>query len=467
MKVIGLFIPVLALSACTHPVGPNHHLPEIALPDRWSVTGVADKSLSQQWWRLFDDPELNRLEALTLTANQDLIAAMIRVDQAQADFKTSRADLFPSSSVGGSTDRSQSSANFTQLPGFTPPEVAQYRLKSTLSYEFDLWGKVRRSVESAQATLAATAYARDAVMLRLTGEVAQQYFNLRTFDAEKSLLQKTISLRNESLVIAKTKQAGGLTHESDVTRAISSLASAEADVVDIQRRRELALHTLAELCGQSANALIISAESSLSTRVPEVPINSPASLLRQRPDIAESERTLAARSAEIGVAVGKKYPSVKLSGNLNLESLSLTNLLSPSSRSFNIGPELSLPIFNGGANRTRVLKTQAKHAEALASYRGVILTAVKEVEDAMTNLRSYRSLVETQQKNAGAAARTTELSLERYSKGIVNYLEVVDSQREELLAKRSQVQAQGNRLQAAVQLMKALGGGWGQLTHEL
>jgi outer membrane protein, multidrug efflux system len=463
MNAIRLILPMFTLSACTHLIGPEHRLPDLPLPDRWSA-GRSDQQIDPHWWHLFQDEELNRLEDLTLRTNQDLVAAMIRVDSAQADFQTSRADTLPSVTATSSADRSQSSANFTQLPGFTPPEVAQYRLKSNLSYEFDLWGKVRRSLESSQASLMATAYARDAVMLRLTGEVAQQYFNLRTLDAERALLQKTITLRKESLSIAKAKQEGGLTNESDVTRATSSLASAEADVVDILRRRELTLHTLAELCGQPASAFTLRASAGLSKSVPDVPLSSPASLLRQRPDIAESERTLAARSAEIGVALGKQLPSLKLNGSLNLESLSLANLLSTGSRSFSIGPELSIPVFNGGANRARVFKAQAKHQEAAAEYRGVILAAMKEVEDALSNQRGYRNLALNHQTNASAAARTTEVSLERYSKGLVNYLEVVDSQREELLAKRSLVQAEGNQLQSAVQLIKALGGGWGKTT---
>jgi multidrug efflux system outer membrane protein len=413
------------------------------------------------WWTLFADPELSRLEALAVEANQDLVAAMHRVDAARADFRVTRADLLPSLNSGASTDRSQSSANFTQLPGFTPPEVTQYRLTSGLSYEIDLWGKVRRKTEAARANLAGAAFERDAVMLRLTGEVGEQYFNLRTLDAEVTVLAATIEAREASLEIARSRHAGGIAGESDVTRAQSALAAAQADAVDVARRRELSGHTLAQLCGQPAGAFQISATRQIASEVPRVPLTAPASLLRQRPDIAQSERTVAARTAEIGVAIGERLPSVTLNGSLNLESLSLSDLLSSGSRAFSIGPEVSLPVFSGGANAARVEKAEARRAEALADYRGVVLTAVKEVEDALANARGYEQLAARQRENVAAAARTTALALKRYSEGLVNYLEVVDSQREELLARRSLIEAQGNRLISAVQLMKALGGGWG------
>jgi outer membrane protein, multidrug efflux system len=460
MKKIISSILSLTLASCAQIIGPDHTVPDATLPDRWSTGGSSFSSLQTHWWRLFGDAELNRLQTLALGANQDLVAAMHRVDEARADFQTARADLLPALSAGGSAERSQSSANATQIPGFAPAEVSQYRLKSNLSYELDLWGKVRRSVESKRASLEATAFARDAVLLRLTGEVGGQYFQLRTLDAEKALLDQTIALRKESLGITRTKFEGGLTSKSDLTRAQSQLASAEADVADIIRRRSLVENTLAELCGQSAGGFRVTARAALQSSVPSVPLSSPATLLRQRPDIAECERTLAARNAEIGVAMGGRLPSVKLNGSLNMESLTLGDLLSSGSRAFSIGPELSLPVFTGGANRARVEKAKARHAQAASEYRGIVLAAVKEVEDAITNQRGYGAQAERQETNAASAAETTKLSLERYTKGVVNYLEVVDAQREELQARRDLVQARGNRLVATVQLMKALGGGW-------
>lgn len=451
---------VLPFSGCTHLIGPDHTVPQMALPDRWSSASAHGNTVTPKWWRLFGDAELSRLEELALQANQDLATAMHRVDEAQADFRTQRADLYPNTSVGAATDRSQSSANATQLPGFTPPEVAQYRLKSSFAYELDLWGKVRRQLESSRASLAATAYARDAVMLRLTGEVAEQYLALRTLEAEKALLEQAIELRQQSLELTQKKFEGGFTSQSDVTRARSSLASAEADVADITRRRELAENTLSQLCGQPTSDFYIRPSSRLPSRVTTVISGKPASLLKQRPDIAESERTLAARSADIGVAMGQRLPSLKLNGSLNLESLSLGDLLTSGSRAFSLGPELSLPIFSGGSNVARIAKARAKYQQAAASYRGTVLASIKEVEDALTNQRGYHTLAEKHQANADAAAETVRLSLERYTQGRVNYLEVVDAQREQLLAQRALIQAQGQGLQASVQLMRALGGGW-------
>jgi outer membrane protein, multidrug efflux system len=462
MKPTHLLIGAFAmLSSCTGPVGPNHREPGIDLPDRWSLAeGTSKGSLAAAWWGSFCDPELNRLQVQAIRANQDLIAAMHRIDEAAATLNIARADILPTITGSDSAQRSQQSANNNQIQGFSPEIVNQYRWGGTLSYELDLWGKVRRGVESKKASFESTLYARDAVMLRLTGEVAEQYFALRAFDAEGALLDDTIQLRKESLAIARTRFEGGLTSESDVTRATSALASAEADSADVTRRRDLISNSLAELCGQPASSFSIARATVLPNRVPEVPLSSPAAMLRQRPDIAEAERTLASRNADIGVAMGERLPSVKFNANLSLESLTLSDLLTKDSRAFNVGPEISVPIFTGGANKSRVKQAEARQAQAASDWRGSVLAAIKEVEDALTNQRGYRYLVEIQQRNAESATKTTALSLERYQKGLVNYLEVFDAQREELLARRSFVQAQGNRLSTSVALMKSLGGGW-------
>lgn len=451
----------MALMSCSHLIGPEHTVPDMEMPDRWSSGGASGKKpLSAAWWQVFDDTELNRLQHLALNANQDLVAAMHRIEESEATLRIQRADLLPIQSGSSSVQRSQQSANNNQIQVFTPEVVSQYRLGNTMSYELDLWGKVRRSVESKKASLQSVQYARDAVMLRLTGDVAQQYFALRTLDAEAAVLSDTIKVRNDSLQVTRTRFDGGLTTESDVTRAISALASAETDAADVSRRRDLIANTLAELSGQAASSFRVARVSQLPSRVPEPPMQAPATLLRQRPDIAEAERTLAARSAEIGVAMGERLPSIKLNANLSLESLTLSDLFSGGSRAFSFGPELDLPIFTGGANSARVKRAQAQHAQADAEWRSTVLTAIKEVEDALANQRGYRTLSDKQKTNAEAAAKTTALSSERYQKGLVNYLEVVDAQREELLARRSLVQAQGNRLAASVDLIKALGGGW-------
>jgi multidrug efflux system outer membrane protein len=297
-------------------------------------------------------------------------------------------------------------------------------------------------------------------MLRLTGEVAEQYLNLRVLDAESHLIEKGIKLRKTSLEIAQKRFQGGLTTESDVTRATSSLATAEAEAVDVLRRRGLIQNSLAELCGQAASTFRIDAKQSLPSHVPEVPLSSPASILRQRPDIAESERNVAARSADIGAAIGEQYPSLKLSASISLESLTLGNLLSSGSKAFSIGPELNMPLLDGGANKAKVKQAEAKHREAIAVYRGTVITAMKEMEDALTNQRSYAMLVERNRTGTAATTKTAALSLERYTQGLINFLEVAESQREELQAQRSLLQSQGNRLLASVQLMKSLGVGW-------
>jgi NodT family efflux transporter outer membrane factor (OMF) lipoprotein len=462
MKLPLLSLPALVLLAsCTHPVGPDHSAPAINLPNRWNAsTSPSSPPLAPDWWRSFNDPSLTKLEELALSSNQDLIAAMHRIDEAEASLRIARADFLPSANSNSSTQRSQQSANNNQVPGFQPQAVSQFRTGATLNYELDLWGKVRRAADSRKASLESVVFARDAVQLRLTSNLAEQYFTLRSVDAESAAADQSLTSLRSSLAVAESRYKGGLTSESDVLRARSALSAAEADASDLLKRRNLTNNTIAQLCGQPASSFQSPRNASLPSQIPEPPLNSPASLLRQRPDIAEAERTLASRSADIGVAIGQSLPSLKLNGSLSLESLTFSDLLTQGSRAFSLGPELNLPVFSGGANDARIASAKARHAEAAANWRQAVITAVREVEDALASQSSARLIEQQQRARTDAAARNAALSLERYRNGLVNFLEVADAQQEELSARRALVKATASRLSASVALIKALGGGW-------
>jgi outer membrane protein, multidrug efflux system len=460
-SALRLLIFATVLPSCSTPVGPNYQTPEAPLPARWSRGQTAKAHGSKEWWKAFGDAELNRITALAQQENQDLIKAMHRVDEAQASLRFTRAQTLPTLVLSGEAQVRQASENApasSSQPPMARETTENYQMGRGLQYEVDLWGKVRRSVEAKEATLDAIEYARLAVQLRVTGQVAEQYFSYHTLQAEEAVLREAITLRQQTLAITQKRYSGGLTSESDVTRATSALSSAEADRTETQRKKTLILHQLAELCGQPAGRFSLRDTTPPSSHKVRVKLASPATVLNHRPDVAEAERTLAARSAEIGAIMAEKLPSLKFNAHFSLESISLADLLDRGSRRINFGPEISWPAFDGGANRARVREAQARYEQAAATWRSTVLTVVREVEDALQDQQAYEKLIQHQQTNVTAAERTTRLTLERYRQGLITYLEVVEAQREELSARRQLIQAQSQHRLATAQLLRAIGG---------
>jgi multidrug efflux system outer membrane protein len=425
----------------------------------WKEATPADAIARADWWRVFEDPALDALERQAAANNQELKAAAARVTQARALARNAKADFFPALSLDASATRGRTSDNSpTRLPHQTGNE---FRVPLDLTYELDLWGRVRRSFESANAEAQARLAAFESTLLLLKADVAQNYFALRTLDTERAILRHTISLRRDALALVKARFEGGAASELDVSRAETELTSTQAELLIVERRRADIEHALAVLIGQPASQYALSELPLVpGTLPPVIPAGLPGDLLERRPDIAEAERLLAAANARIGVAKAAFFPVVRLTGVAGFESVDVQTLFNWESRVWALGPSVTLPIFQGGRNRANLKRSHAVYEENVANYRQQLLVAFKETQDALTGARLLSQQAELQNQSTASARRTAELSNTRYRAGLVSYLEVVESERTALNAERDSARISGQRLVTSVQLIKALGGGW-------
>lgn len=459
-----LFVSILfGLSACT--VGPDYQKPDVStqLPAawRWQQAAPRDDQTKGDWWKVFRDSELNRLEDRALASNQSLKAAIARVDQARAAARGTSADFFPDIRARTSAKRELSSGDLpTPIPVDIPAATYNsFRGVFDLSYEIDLWGKVRRTFESARAQSQASIADYQNVLLTLTGDVAASYYLLRAWDAEIQALRRTLDLRQKSLDLVQQRFKAGTIPEVDVARARTELATTKADLADVKRQRQETADTLSILCGEPASTFSI-AERPISGTPPRVPAGLPADLLERRPDVAAAERTVAARNAEIGVATANYFPAIKLTGDAGSLSKSSSTLFTADSRVWSIGPEVSLPITGYVLIGSRVRQTKAAREEAIANYRQAVLGAVKDVETSLAQIRYRREQAEAQNEALAASAQATSLIRTLYDSGSISYLERLDAERTDLLLQRQAAQFTAQRFIATVRLIKALGGGW-------
>jgi multidrug efflux system outer membrane protein len=449
------------LAGCA--VGPNYSRPITPGQTGWKEGTAATNAakLPADWWRIFNDEQLNSLEAQAVEANQNLKLAVARVTEARALARVSASEFYPSISANGAYSRSRISANGAVLP--EQKLEGDHAIGSfDLSYELDVWGRVRRSVEAARADAAAVATDREVVLLTLTADVARDYHQIRSLDSEIQVIEGTITLRRDTVHLQETRNQAGLINEMDVTRARTELANVEADLQATKRSRAEFEHALAVLCGQPPAEFTLTANVSAIAPL-EVPVGLPSSLLQRRPDIVEAEQVLEAASARIGVAKAAFFPKIMLTSTAGLESIDLGTFVDGSSRMWSVGPSVTMPIFEGGRNRANLKAAQARYEQTLAGYRGTILNAFREVEDALADLTTLGSQSEAVDRALHSARDTTVLANERYQKGLSNYLDVVDAERAALQAERQQVQLRGQRAVSAILLAKALGGGWQRL----
>ncbi len=328
-----------------------------------------------------------------------------------------------------------------------------------MSYEVDLWGRLRRSYEAANAEADASVSDYQNVLLTLTGDIAINYFLLRSLDSETAVLRRTIDVRKATVDILNGRYLAGTVLEMDVDRARTQLASAGADLADLTRQRAETLNAIALLCGTPASSFEIR-ELPLVASPPYIPAGLPSSLLERRPDIARAERTLAAKNAEIGVARAAYFPALSLTGQAGYLSNTAHALFSGTSTTWFIAPSVAMPLFNAGRTAAQVRQAEATYREFLADYRQTVLTAFKEVEDALAQVTLLGSQAEAEAKAFASAGRVAELAGARYDAGVVTYLDVVDAERARLEEERAQVRIAGQRYAATVRLIKALGGGW-------
>jgi multidrug efflux system outer membrane protein len=465
-RIAVIFTGVLALAGCA--VGPTYHQPTASgLPSAWKAgspwktSQPRDAEIKQNFWEIFDDALLAGLEEQATTNSPDVRAAFERLEQSRAIARISRADLFPSLSLDPSASRTRYSPGRTvqpssQVVGYTGN---QFILPLDLSYEIDLWGRVRRSFRAAREQAQASAAAYQNLLLSLQADVAETYFMIRSIDLDRHVVGQTIELRKKNLSLVESLHQGGADSAVDVAQAQTELSSTEADLVGIELRRAQLENALAVLCGQNSSSFSLP-ESSRLYQPPPIPIGLPAELLERRPDIAEAERTMAAASEGIGIAKAAFFPSINLTGSAGLESVELKDLFNWENRIWSLGPNISLPLFQGGRNRAGLQRAEAAYEEAIAQYRSKLLVAFHEVEDGLIGLRLLREQYEAQMRAVDGANKVANLSRLRYKEGLVSYLEVVVADRTALENAILAYQLNGQRMVTTVQLIKALGGGW-------
>jgi multidrug efflux system outer membrane protein len=460
---IGACVVLMVLAACT--AGPDYRKPDVheLVPAqwKWKPANASDAVPRGEWWKVFGDPTLDALEAGALAGSPTLRAAVARVDEARAVAGIARAAFFPQVTLDAAAKRERTSGNPpTPIPFPVPAAtIDTFSLPIDFSYEIDLWGRVRRSLESARAQAEASAADEQSVLLTLTADVAVDYFIVRTLDAEIAALTRTVDSRSTSLRLFDERYAAGVLPGIDLEQARAQLAAARSDLADARRQRAETVNAIAVLCGRPASMFTLEPRPLESRELP-LPAALPSELLERRPDIARAERTLAARNAQIGVARAAYFPSIQLVGQAGLLSDEARSLVASDSRVWSIGPRISLPLFTGGRTAADVRRAKAAYEEALADYRGAVIGAVREVEDALAQivLRSEQS--SAQSAAVRSASQVLMLSKVRYDAGTVTYLEVADAERNLLAQERRLAQLDGQRYAAMVRLVKALGGGW-------
>lgn len=464
-------VPILVLLLCSSAAlarSPKYQKPSVEIPQNWQApspwrTAAPKDSIPKgTWWSLFADPELSQYEQNAISNNQSLKAAVARLAEARSFARISAADLYPQLSAGVSAQRQRLSGNRPLLGGTastTPVTQSVFQIPFDLNYEVDLFGRVRHSVEAANANYQASAADLENVRLTITAEVAADFFQLRELDAEIAVVQKAIDYEQKGLQLVENRHAGGASSGLEVAQQETLLDASRAQLSLLQQQRDLFQHALATLQGLPAPNFVAPVKA-LNAEPPAVPLTLPSELLERRPDVATAERDAAAANARIGVARAALFPSISIGGTGGFESRAISGLLNVSSTFWSLGISALQPILNGGRNRAVLENARAAYEENAANYRESTLLAFQQVEDALSGLNALASASDSQQRAVSAADRALTLANARYSGGLVTYLDVITAQEQLLTNERLAAQIQGQRLISSVLLVKALGGGW-------
>ncbi len=450
----------LALAGCG-ALGPDYARPRSSLPGAYTEAAKteAQAQVEREWWKLFKDPVLDDLVGKALGQNLDLQAAVARVDEAEAAMREAGAALTPSVDLDGGASRSRSSTKAAVYNAAMPVYRTTHTLGLSTAFELDFWGHLRRTREAARAQALVSRHARDTVEISLAGMVANSYLALRAFDAELAVSRDSLDSREASLRIVNSRVEGGLASPLDQRQAEGAMAAIRAQIAGLRQQRAITEHQLALLTGQPE--LRVAPGDLRQLPLPPVPpAGLPSSLLEARPDLRQAEEELVANNARIGVAKAAMYPTISLTGGLGAESRQLSNLFSAGARTWSLGLGLTLPIFDAGANEARLDQATARQKQSLAAYQKALQTAFKEVNDALVGLRENAEGEAAQDARVAAADQTLKLARDRYEAGYSGYLEVLDAQRAVNDARLSYIGTRQSRLAAAVDLFKALGGGW-------
>lgn len=455
----------LWLTGCA--VGPDYHLPEVAIPGAfkeagdWKPATPKDEETRGNWWEIYDDAELNALVSQIRISNQNVAAAAAQYRQAMALLGGARAAYYPTVGINLSATRSQSIATNNPGAGSNSAIPINHTLKLAFSasWEPDLWGQIARNVEANQASVQASQADLQSALLSAQATLVQTYCQLRATDALKSLLDQTVTAYERSLAITRNRYAAGVAARVDVAQAESQLKTTQAQSIDLGIQRARYEHAIAVLIGKPPADLSIRPTAALP-KLPSIPLSMPSSLLERRPDIAAAERRIAVANAQIGIAQAAFFPAITLSGNGGYQNSSLSNLLTLPNRFWSIGPALALSLFDGGARLAQKEGAIAAYDKAVATYRQTVLASFQEVEDDLAALRLLAEEAAVQQAALQAAEEALTLTENQYRSGTVSYLNVVIAQATALTAQRNALDVAQSRLLASADLLKGLGGNW-------
>lgn len=470
-RVATLLAVSLSLGACT--IGPDYQRPPLATPlqfkqiEGWTAAAPGDALERGAWWELYGDAELNALVARLNLSNQTLAASEAQYRQARALVRGARAAFYPNlSGSAGVTRAGQGGDSSLGTPGAASASAStassisnSYGLSLNAAWELDIWGKLRRSLESSRAGFAASAADLAALKLSLQAELVKTYLQLRVLDDQQRLLDATVAAYARSLRLSENQYNAGIVPKSDVSQALTQLRSTEAQAIDLKWQRAQLEHAIAVLIGVPPSELSIAAREQLPA-LPAIPVALPSQLLERRPDVAAAERRVIAANAEIGVAEAAWYPDLTLSATGGYRGSSFADWVSLPNRFWSLGPDLALSLFDAGARRAELERSEAAYDQTVAQYRQAVLDSFREVEDYLVQLRVLEQEAVLQQQALDAARESLRLIENQYRAGAVDFNSVVNVQATALSNERSNLTLLGSRLTASVQLIAALGGGW-------
>lgn len=456
--IIGLILSAALLTSCM--VGPDYEAPIVPTPEAYKYApGVDLKPMVYEgpWWYIFNDKRLNELVDRVDGGNFDLMAAAARVRQALATARIQKSPLFPFLSA----DPDYQKREFSETTdGSTGGASSTWRFPFNAAYEIDLFGRIRRGYQAAMADAQSAEEDFEAILLILRSEVAIDYFALRSFDEEIRIVDRAVDVRQEQLKILDSRFEFGIVSQLPVAQAKAELNATQALLFALRRERAILENAIAVLLGLPPSEFSIPF-TPLKGEPPHIPLTVPSRLLVKRPDIRRAERNLAAANARIGVAAAEFYPQVNIRADAGLASSHYSNLFDSRSFTWGIGPNISIPLFEGGRLSANLERTRAAYAEQYASYRQTIIDAFGEVEDALVSVQLLKKQDEANQLAVEASRQAYDLSQRQFEGGLVNYLNVLDTERVLLENSRLESRIRGQRYTSAVNLIKAIGGGWG------
>ena len=459
-------LPTVSVMAGACMVGPDYVRPSVEEPARFKSQAVSELGppIPAEWWQLYREPELDRLIATATESNQTLRQAVARVDEARALARVAGSFLYPTISSNPRFSHTRYSANRdSTVTGRQVPQgvtVNDWLIPINLTYEIDVWGRVRRSFESARAQAKASEDDVGVVRLIVETDVTRFYYTLRSLDAQAQILEQTVVAYREQVRFVSVQLRTGLVSPIVVAQAQAQLQTTLAQQRDILRARAVLEHALAILCGRPAPSFAVAVNPLGEVSPPAVPPGLPAQLLARRPDVAEAEQNLVAANAQIGVATAEFYPRFTLTSSAGFQSADISTVFTWQSRVASILPSVSIPIFEGGRLRANLDATEARYRQAVAAYTNQILIAYGDVEDALTDLHALTDIVGSLREAVSASQDYLRFAQAQFKYGLVDYLIVIDAERTLLANQLSLAQAVNLQMGASIQLIKALGGGW-------